>query len=176
MQSTGYSYCISKVNGGLILMKNLAIVIGVVILLAIFYMLWSKTLDKPTVVERTVTPLAIRGNDNVRKTIARQKEKEAEGNLQKVVDAAEAYWVENNRYPEKDLDLTTPIAYIKEIPKDPFTQDNVIGFKKNDKHNFTVWSIGPDLKDDIGDVAYDPSNGVFSDGDILINRKAQAIR
>jgi hypothetical protein len=154
-------------------MKNLGIIIVLVILGIIFYMLWGKTQDKPTVVNRTVTPLNIRGVDSVRNTIATQKWKEAEDKLRKVAGAAEAYWVENNRYPETDRELTTPIAYLKEIPKDPFTQDNTLGYKKLDKHTITIWSIGPDAKDNIGEMAYDPTNGVFSEGDILVFKKAQ---
>jgi hypothetical protein len=74
-------------------MKNLGIIIVLVILGIIFYMLWGKTQDKPTVVNRTVTPLNIRGVDSVRNTIATQKWKEAEDKLRKVAGAAEAYWV-----------------------------------------------------------------------------------
>jgi hypothetical protein len=136
-------------------------------------MLWAKTQDKPTIVNRTVTPLNIRGVESVRKTIATQKLKEVEGNLRKVSDAAEAYWINNDHYPETEFELTTPTAYIKELPKDPFTQDNTLGYKKQDKNTITIWSIGPDAKDDIGDLAYDPTNGVFSEGDILVFKKAQ---
>lgn len=73
----------------------------------------------------------------IRSKVARVK-----GDLYSVAVAMEAYRVDNNNYPDTDVIdrwrrfnmLTTPIAYISTIPKDPFLQ-----VKDWETDNYSDW-------------------------------------
>ncbi len=123
-----------------------------------------------------------------------------------------AYRIDHNEYPRDPNDappgkswlvniamtaLTTPIAYLSTIPKDPFSlATGEIGNWHNEpcqagsyiyaveqdpqlrisgimfKDTFSFGSIGPDGDWDLGmnfkDSRYDPSNGVVSNGDVVM--------
>ena len=67
-----------------------------------------------------------------------------------------AFRIDHNRYPEHLYQLTTPIAYFKIIPKDPFDLSNDLRYKALDNGNrCSVYSIGADGRDDGGDPAKD---------------------
>lgn len=86
--------------------------------------------------------------------------------------ALEAYMVDWNVYADNLSKLSTPVAYITSIPKDPFApgaeQGQVVPLnylKKDDK--VYIYSYGPDKDDDNCEIAYDPTNGMDSNGDIF---------
>ena len=83
--------------------------------------------------------------------------------------------------------LTTPVAYMSSIPKDPFVppNDEKIGWYQcyvyfgsnapfnygefDGRANYILYSVGPDkqLQWSFGDNRYDVSNGLVSPGDII---------
>jgi hypothetical protein len=81
--------------------------------------------------------------------------------------ALEAYNVDFNVYPKTLLVLTTPVAYITEIGRDPFAASDATYQYDNPDTSWLVWSVGPDQADDHGKLIYDPTNGVFSKGDVI---------
>ena len=91
--------------------------------------------------------------------------------LRSVSVALEAYMVDWNVYADNLSKLSTPVAYISSIPKDPFApgaeQGQVVPLnylKKEEK--IYVYSYGPDKDNDDCEIAYDSTNGTESDGDI----------
>jgi len=70
--------------------------------------------------------------------------------------ALRAYKADHGKYPA-DLKKLTP-AYLKEIPADIFTAGNPLGYKVTGK-TYTLYSIGPDGKDDGGAPSMDGQKG-----------------
>ena len=92
------------------------------------------------------------------------------------------------------LNLTTPVAYITSIQADVFFHEDSMSPEPDVKHPFhyatedyspdevhdklvaagvddesakwILWSFGPDIKDDEGELLYDPTNGTVSNGDL----------
>jgi beta-lactamase regulating signal transducer with metallopeptidase domain/tetratricopeptide (TPR) repeat protein len=110
----------------------------------------------------------------------------AQADLRAMNVALEAYRVDFGVFPESKWQLTTPIAYMSWIPEDPFAayalqqKDRNTGQVKPapadktyqmayapDFTEFRIYSIGPDGRDDGGQVAYDPAKGHLSGGDIV---------
>jgi len=111
-----------------------------------------------------------------------------------VATALEAYAVDNQKYPParsafvdpllmtETWRLTTPIAYMTEIPKDTFHNPQPFGlsggpFGPGGRYMhyisdplvteiWLLWSYGPDRDVEFGHLVYDPTNGSISDGDI----------
>jgi len=92
--------------------------------------------------------------------------------------------------------LTSPIAYIISIKEDPFSETEGIPYfyykptKEKDPElieqgiHWVLWSVGPDGKSNIASpldfispnihkIAYDPTNGLTSSGDIIRTTKGQ---
>lgn len=85
--------------------------------------------------------------------------------LKALAIALESYRVDYKCYPKQSDQLTTPISYIVWIPKDEFNPSEQLKYcLKDDK--FKIYSIGPDQQDDQLTIIYDPTNGLFSTGDI----------
>ena len=135
-------------------------------------------------------------NARLRANIARIR-----SDLRSVGFAENAYMIDNGGNPippsgwsivHEPQKLTTPVAYIAQLPLDLFIQD--ITTQKIDKrwfiyysyyphtHNdlrnrglgglkWQVWSVGPDgvLGSDMGIIHYDTSNGLISQGDIMLS-------
>jgi len=92
--------------------------------------------------------------------------------------ALEAYYIDNNHYPLPDYDgrgkpiipktLTTPYAYITSLFHDPFNTNGhgLYGYSLDTNHRWTIYSFGPDNVDNNWSIAYDPTNGITSEGDI----------
>ncbi len=84
--------------------------------------------------------------------------------------ALHAYKLENNRYPAKLGDLAP--GYLKSIPLDPFNAGATYKYKLTPKR-YTLYSLGPDLKDNNGKAVIRPQGPklrwvVFEDkGDIV---------
>jgi beta-lactamase regulating signal transducer with metallopeptidase domain/tetratricopeptide (TPR) repeat protein len=110
----------------------------------------------------------------------------AQADLRTMHVALESYRVDWGVIPESKWFLTTPIAYMTAIPKDPFVpfalqpKDPATGemfpYPGEDTYtlevspDFTqlfVYSIGPDGRDDKAAVAFDPANGTVSGGDVI---------
>jgi hypothetical protein len=89
------------------------------------------------------------------------------GRLKTELAAALAiYKLEHKRYPESLKDLATgPIG--KKLPVDPFSGKNYLYRCASGGDAYQIWSQGPDGRDNMASVAYDPTNGTFSDGDIV---------
>lgn len=143
------------------------------------------------------------------------KVKRARSDMRSLAVALEAYYVDTNRYPpttdnpalsarktppgkptvpsfrmkqpgEKLMSLTTPIAYVVQLPADPFAEipGQTYGYYLTpDGHGYIIFSAGPDGKIDmdwkaydsskvqpsaelIGRYTYDPTNGSVSGGDV----------
>ncbi|MDI6784493.1 MAG: prepilin-type N-terminal cleavage/methylation domain-containing protein [bacterium] len=98
------------------------------------------------------------------------------------------YLVDNNTYPCSCLCevITTPVAYITRVPKDPFNEQGKNEYmlaKCMRMQAFCINSYGPDCKTYWDPMmwgcgmtmtyplAYDPSNGIVSNGDVYRNTK-----
>ncbi len=89
----------------------------------------------------------------------------------------EAFSVAYGHYPEKlddprcgDL-LGITTLFIRSIQiTDPFSPDHAPYHYRGEKDRYTLWSIGPDQKDDGGQVVYDPTNGLRSSGDLVMHQ------
>ncbi len=69
--------------------------------------------------------------------------------------ALHAYKLEHSRYPAK-LDDLAP-GYIKSVPTDRFAVNSEYKYKLTQK-GYTLYSLGPDLKDDLGKPPAHPQN------------------
>jgi len=108
--------------------------------------------------------------------------------------AMATYHVDYNQYPSQLQGLTTPIAYFSSLIPDQFEQPLKDGdpvpdhLTKNGSYfgepglikmgvmhdsesplggKFIIYGVGPDGIDDRGEVEYDPTNGLFSSGDVI---------
>ncbi len=52
-------------------------------------------------------------------------------------------------------------------PADPFSGKSLR--YRPDKDRYVIWSVGPDGGDDMGKIAYDPTNGTLSSGDLVFS-------
>ncbi|MFH0795011.1 MAG: zf-HC2 domain-containing protein [bacterium] len=85
--------------------------------------------------------------------------------------ALEAYNVDNKgRYPDTLSDLVSPVRYLEEVPKDPYASavNAEIQYSvTSDRDSYVLYSVGLDGRDNMGVIAYDPTNGVISAGDLI---------
>ncbi|MCX7047224.1 MAG: DUF4190 domain-containing protein [Candidatus Sumerlaeota bacterium] len=117
----------------------------------------------------------------------------AQADLRVLSVALEAYYVDANAYPDRLSQLTTPVAYMNSLQKDPFDSgagmSNAYSYSSvmiGGKSFWVVWSPGPDnqpnlrpqdvagysateksLKNQLLKRSYDPTNGTRSPGDII---------
>ena len=96
-----------------------------------------------------------------------QKVDRAKSDLRSLATGIECYYVDYNAYPENLFVLTTPIAYITRIMKDPFKPDAEYRYKKISNNDWLLWSVGPDGKDDKAGIIYNQNAGLTSEGDII---------
>lgn len=67
-------------------------------------------------------------------------------------------------YPDKEDDF----SLLMQLPgADPFAEEAPLRFRLDDEKGFVVYSLGPDRQDGGAAVAYDPTNGTVSAGDIF---------
>lgn len=84
--------------------------------------------------------------------------------LLKVAAAARHHLLTHNTFPDEDKKF---LPYLPDgLPRDPFSSQPLKYLSGADL--FTCYSIGPDETDDKAAIAYDPSNGSVSSGDIFI--------
>ena len=78
--------------------------------------------------------------------------------------ASKLYQMNKGVHPQKFNDLMPD--YFEEEIYDPFVEDGVTKPYAFDASKKMFYSIGPDKKDDLNKIPYDPSNGLISRGDI----------
>ncbi len=125
----------------------------------------------------------------------------AEADLRTLATALEMFLIDNNQYPvpqdgntidkaeikygdTRVITLTSPVRYIRELPKDPFSAKNeTYRYNSNGKDWWILASDGPDGKpsldlkkydstqnfgqEELKEYTYHPSNGVTSSGDLF---------
>jgi hypothetical protein len=98
----------------------------------------------------------------------------AEARLEAMQTAVEAYKADNDEYPEYPEQLLHPLAYISEVPIDPFSPDGekMIYDVNQSQGTYVIYSIGPDGEDDLGLKKYDMSQGLRSEGDLVYTNKS----
>ncbi len=64
--------------------------------------------------------------------------------MRSIVSALESYFIDNNEYPEKLEDLTAPVAFLKQIPEDPWTGKPYL-YQRRGK-TYILIAAGPDRK------------------------------
>jgi hypothetical protein len=62
------------------------------------------------------------------------------------------------------------VPYLGKTQEDEFLKRLFIKYGKTHYGNYFIWSAGPDLDHDEIEIKYDPTNGLISDGDILLTR------
>lgn len=85
--------------------------------------------------------------------------------LLNVAAASKHYYLTKGKMPENEDSLKN---YFKNgFLKDVFGENEIHFYSSQD--SFSCYSIGPDGKDDGGKIAYSPTNGLNSDGDIIMD-------
>ncbi|MBI5153687.1 prepilin-type N-terminal cleavage/methylation domain-containing protein [Candidatus Poribacteria bacterium] len=148
------------------------------------------TLIELMIVVAVIAILAAIAVPNFLAAQVRSKVSRAKADMATIRTALEAYAVDQNSYPLNAggmgftgalYNLTKPIAYISNIPKDVFQEGNLYQYlsggsattiQQNKFGSYTVASAGPDLQVETSlgsTLIYDPSNGTVSDGDIVFS-------
>jgi hypothetical protein len=84
--------------------------------------------------------------------------------------ALETYFIDKNQYPEKLDDLLKPVAYRHAIPADPFSPDqSPYHYRAEKEGGYTLWSVGPDQKDDDAQLKLDDASDAKSEGDLVFS-------
>jgi hypothetical protein len=117
-------------------------------------------------------PVQITGTAEEKEMTIKNKIAESKADLRFLHTALESWKVDNKTYPDTLRVLSTPIAYITKNPIDPFTQGAWFNYKKINDNDFILWGIGPDGKNDDGQIVYDQNNGLTSSGDIVRTPKS----
>jgi hypothetical protein len=124
----------------------------------------------------------------------RDKASRVRADMRTLSTAIESYAVDHSCYPDNLNRLTTPYAYIRGIPHDPFTSKAIFyhPYYRNDKGfcmHYILWSQGTDGDQDfdpmqveemlkgtegspsgvLAEFSYSPTNGNKSDGDIFFS-------
>ena len=88
--------------------------------------------------------------------------------LRSMHTALESYFIDYNKYPSRLEQLTSPVAYITSVLKDPFNDlESYRYIIEKEKNEWKLYSLGPDEIDNAGEIIYDPTNGTKSEGDII---------
>ena len=81
-----------------------------------------------------------------------------------LASAIRLYQSKNHKTPNKLEDLIP--NPLNTLPQDPFTS---LSFHySNQSSEIVLYSFGPDTTDDHAQLLYDPTNGMMSQGDILV--------
>ena len=153
------------------------------------------TLIELLIVIAIIAILALIAIPNFLEAQTRSKVAASQTNMRTIAVALEAYFVDCSSYPPglnpfvtptaitDTWRLTTPMAYMAQIPKDIFFARQSFGTPGGpfgpggeylhyiaDSSSATVYwllfSYGPDRDMEFSNTYYDPSNGTISDGDI----------
>ena len=156
------------------------------------------TLIELLIVVAIIAILAAIAIPNFLQAQVRAKYSRAKAEMRTIANGLESYYVDNNQYvcdinpgPYRTMGsgnlmcltpLTTPIAFITSIPKDPFIAnatwpetyvyycDMIQRGPLWGNYNVGIWywglwSFGPNGRSDWGEF-YDPTNGTVSNGDV----------
>jgi len=124
---------------------------------------WVAIMSAPKVQEQAFTPADLSSEMGVRSGVARAKY-----DLRSMATAIESYYVDHNVYPSVTYVLTTPVAYMTRVPRDPFTKNGAdYILLRPQPAGWMLYSLGPDQQDHKGAVPFDPTNGTWSGGDII---------
>lgn len=96
--------------------------------------------------------------------------REAHFHLLAPATAGKLRWKRTGAWPAAATDLLEPPATA--LPDDPFAPGSPVRFMA-EPNGFTLYSIGPDKHDDGGTITYDPSNGSFSAGDVVLRMRVE---
>jgi hypothetical protein len=143
-------------------MKKVVLLVLIVGFGIVTYLLWFKPKQNTA-----AAPVQITGTAEEKEATINNKIAESKADLRFLHTALEAWKVDNKTYPDNLFILSTPIAYLGRVPIDPFTQNAVFNYKKISDIDFILWGIGPDGKNDDGQIIYDLNNGITSSGDIV---------
>ncbi len=84
--------------------------------------------------------------------------------------ALETYFIDKQKYPEKLDDLLKPVAYLRAIPTDPLSPDkSAYHYRAEKEGGYTIWSVGPDQKDDNAQLKLDDASDAQSKGDLVFS-------
>jgi len=154
------------------------------------------TLVELLIVVAIIAILALIALPNFLEAQTRSKVARVHSDMRSLAVALEAYHVDYNDYPAsanpptwqpptKTWLLTTPVAYITAIPRDPFVYRapamllggpfgvfgqyiHYVDQTVLDQY-WLLFSYGPDGDMEFQELHYDPTNGTVSDGDIYRN-------
>ncbi len=82
-----------------------------------------------------------------------------------VFSAAKRYQLDHGQFPNQSDELLPD--YLTELPVDYFTGKTLNCEWQTS--GVKIWSSGPDLKNDLGAIRYDPTNGTMSEGDLIFS-------
>ena len=107
----------------------------------------------------------------------KQRANATEKELRSLAVAIHAYTIDWENQPDRFTQLTTPIAYLTQMLNDPFagqgsnspaTPAQYLQWSYTpDWKTMLLYSVGPDGRSQEGRVAFDPTNGAVSGGDIV---------
>jgi hypothetical protein len=146
-------------------MKKLIIVIIIMAIGGGAYYWWMQSQGGGTV--RDPQAIKIEGTRKERKTFIKENNARVGATLKTCATGVYSYFIDSKVYPDNLAQLTTPVAYLTEIPRDVYTQENNIQYRKIGKNEFVLWSIGADGRDDNGQVEYNANKGLESKGDLV---------
>ncbi len=142
------------------------------------------TLIELLIVVAIIAILAAIAVPNFLEAQTRSKVVRMQNDLRTLAQAIELYRVDEGQYPRIGppgtcqmassgvAELTTPIAYLNPYPLDSFRledgrfQPMYYSICNYGTAYCDLWSWGPDLENQFGQLVYDPTNGTISPGDI----------
>ncbi len=112
----------------------------------------------------------------------RAKVSRAQSEMRSIMNGLESYKIDNAVYPPSLNNLTTPIAYLRSVPADPFLEKDGqhYGYRSGTAtYGYMIFSVGPDETLDAPSdltaegaekalIYYDSSNGIRSRGDVIL--------
>ena len=159
-------------------MKLFFTLLLIVIVIVGGYLYWQSRSSSPTTATTVSgiamygdnTPIEYTGTEEEQKQFIQSAVDKSKSDLRTIGVALDSYYVDFNTYPRNLFMVSTPIAYLVSVPKDPFTKSSYMKYVKKDK-DFLIWSIGPDLKNNDGSAKYQGTQGEKSAGDIIRTTK-----
>ena len=104
--------------------------------------------------------------DTERETDARHRTSDMEFHLVRMAAAAKHRLLFSGDFPNSESDFAPFLP--NGLPKDEFTTGTPLRFAPLSKNELVIYSLGPDKDDDRASLEYDPTNGIFSNGDICL--------
>ncbi|MBN1901826.1 hypothetical protein JW926_10940, partial [Candidatus Sumerlaeota bacterium] len=96
----------------------------------------------------------------------RHKVSDMKFELSRMACAAKYRLLLSGDFPSEEEDFAPFLS--RGLPRDIFTKKDSLRFENLSPNELTIYSVGPDRKDDHAAIAYDPTNGTNAPGDIFI--------